>query len=61
MSKLSIKAPGKKMMMKKLEIGYGKACGFKGWPRDARLSTRSKEGSKQARGSSNKKCAFLDL
>ena len=59
MSKLSIKAPGKMMMVSKLRIVYRKACGFKVWPRDVRLSSRCKGGSKQARGKEMQKCAFF--
>ena len=61
MSKLSIKAPGNKMMVSNLRIGYGKSCGLKGWPRDARLSSRCKGGSKQARGKEMQKCAFFSV
>ena len=61
MFKLSIKAPGKMMMVSKLTIGKIKACGFKGWPREARLSSMCKGGSKQERGNSIKKCAFFDM
>ena len=59
MSKLSIKAPGRMMMVRKIRIGYVKACGFKGWPRDVRLSSRCKGGGKQARGKEMQKCAFF--
>ena len=55
MFKISIKAPGKMMMVINISIGKIKACGFKGWPREARLSSMCKGGKQTSKGELHQK------
>ena len=58
-TKLSIKALGKMMMMNKIRIGNINACGLKGWPIDARQAPYAWERAKLARMERYQKCAFF--